>query len=208
MGVESSYHGGGHGIYQSHDGRKGHRDVSERDDRVIEVLGKNNYRILDIGCNIGYSLMRLVEAGVGAQKLCTGIDVDQEYINYAKNLAFAKDLEIEYVCENFALKESITPNSYDVILLYSVWDYFSVSSDVLNVIPNEANVLNLINTINPKFIVFEGHADGPIRMENDLLERGQTHESWNKIINKIGCSKFEFLKMTDNNRRPLYLITR
>ena len=208
MGVGQSYHGGGHGIYQSHDGHRGHRDVGERDDCVIEALGKNNYRILDIGCNIGYSLMRLVEAGVGAPKLCTGIDVDQAYVKYAQDLAASKHLEIEFICENFALRESIEPSRYDVILLYSVWDYFSVSSDVLHVVPGEANVLKLINIINPKYIVFEGHADGSVRMNNDLFEMGQTHESWTKIINKIGNSSFEFLKMTDNTRRPLYLIRR
>lgn len=64
---------------------------------ILERLGKENARILDLGCGPGLYCEML--AGVGHD--VTGVDISKRSIDYAKKTAQEKCLNIDYINQNY-----------------------------------------------------------------------------------------------------------
>lgn len=210
--AKSAYHGGGHGFYQSLGGQSGHRDVTERDDLVRDCLKDkgDKFSILDVGCNMGASLHRAIDDGIGLEGQVFGVDVNSTIIECATEAATEMDKNIKFGCFNLnnCTEEQLKPwmgvDKIDVIYLYSVWDYFGVSAPVCGLEANQSNAINVIKSLDPKYIMFEGHADGTTRIENDVIENGKTYESWKSVFkNKLNV-KHELIGLTHDNHRPLF----
>jgi hypothetical protein len=92
------------------------------------------------------------------------------------------------------LEHNIFKKRYDNIFIFAVWDYFLYPE----------KIVDLLKNITGKNLFFEGHADGQIRIENDIIEKGKIYKSWKYILNNILKVKNEFIGMTDNGRRPFW----
>ena len=64
---------------------------------ILDRLGKENAKILDLGCGPGLYCEMLAEAGHDV----TGVDLSKRSIDYAKKSATEKGLDIEYINKNY-----------------------------------------------------------------------------------------------------------
>ena len=78
---------------------------------ILDRLGKENAKILDLGCGPGLYCEMLTEAGHDV----TGVDISKRSIDYARKAAQEKGLDIEYVNENY-LKLDI-PGKFDLVMM-------------------------------------------------------------------------------------------
>jgi 2-polyprenyl-3-methyl-5-hydroxy-6-metoxy-1,4-benzoquinol methylase len=183
--------GGTHGIYQDIiDQNKNTivKGIRSSIDRINLIGHKLNGSILDIGCNIG-SISRYYTL-LGNETI--GIDINPQFIKWAKKI----NPEGKYFCIdlNNELNHKIFNKKYDNIFLLAVWDYFQ----------NPGQIKYLLKNISSGFIFIESHADGEVRIENDIIEKGRTYKSWNHILNNVLKINYEFLGFTDNKRRALW----
>lgn len=78
---------------------------------ILKVTGKENMNILDLGCGPGLYAEKFTQNG----HKVTGIDFSQNSIDYAKDQAKKKNLDIEYNCANYLELEY--KNQFDLIVL-------------------------------------------------------------------------------------------
>lgn len=106
-------------------------DVSSRNkdfiERSVEWIASrfdinNKTEIADFGCGPGLYTSRLAYRGVKV----TGIDFSENSINYAKNVADEKDLDIIYVVKNYLDFE--TTDRFDLITMI-MCDFCALSSE-------------------------------------------------------------------------------
>ena len=106
-------------------------DVSSRNkdfiERSVEWIASrfdinNKTEIVDFGCGPGLYTTRLAYRGAKV----TGIDFSQNSINYAKNVANEKDLDIKYVVKNYLDFE--TTDRFDLITMI-MCDFCALSSE-------------------------------------------------------------------------------
>lgn len=72
-------------------------ETIEKTAMFINKRVKKGSTILDLGCGPGLYAERLCESG----HLVTGIDFSENSINYARNSAKNKGMEIKYICKSF-----------------------------------------------------------------------------------------------------------
>ena len=90
---------------------------------IISRFGVNETsEIADFGCGPGLYTERLSEQGA----IVTGIDFSKNSIEYAKQAAARKDLEISYVLMNYL--DFDTPDSFDLIIMI-MCDFCALSPD-------------------------------------------------------------------------------
>lgn len=106
-------------------------DVSSRNEKFIELSVNwitsyfdldNNFSICDFGCGPGLYTSRFAEKGAKV----TGIDFSRRSIEYAKNVAKQKCLEIDYVNQNYLSYE--TDKRFDLITMI-MCDYCALSPE-------------------------------------------------------------------------------
>lgn len=88
---------------------------------ISDTIGSQKCSILDLGCGPGLYTERLSELG----HRVTGIDFSQNSIEHAKVNARKKNLNIEYICQNYV--EIDFENTFDlVILIYCDFGVLSI----------------------------------------------------------------------------------
>jgi cyclopropane fatty-acyl-phospholipid synthase-like methyltransferase len=106
-------------------------DISSRNIGFIDCSVKwivsrfkvdENTKIADFGCGPGLYTERLAERGAAV----TGIDFSENSINYAKQSAARKNLEISYVLMNYL--DFVTTDSFDLIIMI-MCDFCALSPD-------------------------------------------------------------------------------
>ena len=77
---------------------------------LLKIVGLNtdNISLLDVGCGLGYG-SHLIKKYFNFKKVCA-VDINQDSINYAKNLF----KNVEYDCQN-ANKLNFEDNSFDIV---------------------------------------------------------------------------------------------
>jgi 2-polyprenyl-3-methyl-5-hydroxy-6-metoxy-1,4-benzoquinol methylase len=106
-------------------------DVSSRNKRFIERSVEwlvshfgvdNSTEIADFGCGPGLYTTRLAERGA----IVTGIDLSENSIKYAEQVAAQKDLKINYILSNYL--DFDTESSFDLIIMI-MCDYCALSPE-------------------------------------------------------------------------------
>ena len=82
----------------------------------------NKTNVIDFGCGPGLYTTRIAEQGAKV----TGIDFSKRSIEYAKNVAQEKDLDIDYVMQNYLTYD--TDKRFDLITMI-MCDYCALSPD-------------------------------------------------------------------------------
>jgi len=85
--------------------------IREISNWIMKIAGKDNMNILDLGCGPGLYTEYFAKAG----HKVTGIDFSNNSIDYAKNQAQDKNLNIEYFCKNYL--ELDYENQFDLVIL-------------------------------------------------------------------------------------------
>ena len=108
---------------------------------VSHVCVRANIKIADFGCGPGLYTTRLAEKGFDV----TGIDFSERSIRYAKEAAAQKELNINYVLQNYL--EFETEEKYDLITMI-MCDYCALSPAQRNKMLNKfARLLNASGSI-------------------------------------------------------------
>jgi len=184
--------GGTHGVYQDIVDKTGEvilKGIRSSTDRIAYIGNNLSGSLLDIGCNLGsfchYYQMQGVE--------CTGIDINPVFIKWAK----AINPKVIYHCldmDRDPLWHPIFNRKYTTVLFLAVFDYFRYPE----------KIAEQLKSLTGRILYFEGHADGPIRIDSDISEKGRLYKSWNYILDNVLKVKHEFLGFTDNGRRPFW----
>jgi len=90
---------------------------------------KNGFSICDFGCGPGLYATRFAELNANV----TGIDFSKRSIDYARNIAAQKELQIEYINQNYL--EYQTEEKYDLITMI-MCDYCALSPQQRKVLLN------------------------------------------------------------------------
>jgi len=111
------------------------KTIKKTVDWVLKQCSGDRMHILDLGCGPG--LYTELLAAKGHQ--LTGLDFSSNSIEYAKVEAERKNLEIEYVCQDYT-KLELPENKYDLVLL--------IYTDICPLLPNQRMaLLNGIKTV-------------------------------------------------------------
>lgn len=78
----------------------------------LTSLQTSGYEVLDLGCGPGIYAELLAKKG----RRVTGVDVSKRSIEHAQKSAKVKDLDIEYICEDY-LNIELPANQFDIALL-------------------------------------------------------------------------------------------
>jgi ubiquinone/menaquinone biosynthesis C-methylase UbiE len=102
------------------------RELRFRDDRkdlLIYLLGLNsNMKVLEVGCGTG-ALSRKIANWLGPKSRIIGVDIDSDYLNYAKNKANLLGVKnVEYI-EGDALSLPFEDNSIDACISHTVIEH-------------------------------------------------------------------------------------
>jgi ubiquinone/menaquinone biosynthesis C-methylase UbiE len=102
------------------------RELRFRDDRkdlLIYLLGLNsNMKVLEVGCGTG-ALSRKIANWLGPKSRIIGVDIDSDYLNYAKNKANLLGVKnVEYI-EGDALRLPFEDNSIDACISHTVIEH-------------------------------------------------------------------------------------
>jgi SAM-dependent methyltransferase len=126
------------------------------EEEAIEIVFSNVFpdhkrSVLDVGCGLGGTASFVERKGFGK---CTGIDIDQEAINYAKN----KYPEVDFFRLDILEAEKLN-KKFDLIYLFSV--FYSLPDQL-----QALKVLNRIATFHARLIIFEfcDFSDGKSRL--------------------------------------------
>ncbi|MFT4929189.1 MAG: SAM-dependent methyltransferase [Phenylobacterium sp.] len=96
-------------------------------DRLIRILmnfiianyrGQENVKILDVGCGNGFITRELVNLGIKPEN-CTGIDLDEQLIEEARNKSPAK---MNYLCQR--LEDMEDKDTFNIIITSGFFAYF------------------------------------------------------------------------------------
>jgi len=171
---------------------------------VIKKLGLNDYQYiltphsnkkviigLDFGCGIGAQTILMHEFGIEAY----GLDISEEAINTAKNLAATKgykDLINRFLVYD-GKKISFPDNYFDICISESVLDSmpFSLAKELIKEIDRCTSQLAFISLISGDNDKFYREYDGD-EIVKDKHEHGtiQSYYNYNKILNLISGTKF------------------
>ncbi|WP_337680874.1 MULTISPECIES: class I SAM-dependent methyltransferase [unclassified Iodobacter] len=108
----------------------------------------NGKDVLQIGCNSGQELCSIKRAGAGR---CVGIDISDQFIEQAKELAAYAELDIEFICSDVFALENQYQRSFDLV-------YITVG--VLGWMPDLPRLLALIHSWlkpNGQLFIYEQH---------------------------------------------------
>lgn len=203
---EQTSGGGTKGVYQTVviDGQKieGLRGSDERITLFDNVLGLDYFRgnnVIDIGCNLGVFCKYAIDRGA---YFTTGIDINPKFIDWAKRVS----PKTQFVCADLNKEKPDLTDNYDVVLLLAVWDYFDDKKAFVDYV--KSLFFKKSQTSGLYRIIFEAHADGDHRIDNDVEYQGKTLKSWKHIIEKeIGAKSYRFLGTVDNGTRPIWELT-
>ena len=81
-----------------------------------EVQGK---KIVELGCGGGQCSIALAKRGA----ICTGIDLSDEEINYAKNLAQKNDVKVNFVQDDIENLSMLDDKSFDIAFSAAAFDW-------------------------------------------------------------------------------------
>jgi len=90
---------------------RGQLSIDSTVEFILSSCGGKGLRILDLGCGPGLYAERLAGAGHHV----TGVDFSKNSIEYAKNHARKKNLDIEYICQDYLTLDY--RDEFDVVLL-------------------------------------------------------------------------------------------
>ncbi len=111
--------------------------ISSTVEWILQKTPGDRLNILDLGCGPGLYTEKFAERG----HIVTGMDFSSNSINYAKESARRKNLDISYIQQNYLELEE--ENKYDVILL--------IFTDFGVLIPNQRKILlnNIYRALKP-----------------------------------------------------------
>jgi SAM-dependent methyltransferase len=146
-------------------------------------VGKNT-EIADFGCGPGLYTTKLAQRGA----IVTGIDFSENSINYAKKVAAEKDLEINYVLENYLDFE--TTSKFDLITMIFC-DFCALSPEQRNKI-----LLKFNSFLKPDgSVLLDVHSLNSFnqREESAIYELNQLNSFWspNKYYGFLNTFKYE-----------------
>lgn len=81
-------------------------------DWILNSANLEKMNILDLGCGPGLYAELMAERGYKV----TGVDFSKNSIEYARNEAIKKNLDIEYVNQNYL--ELCEENKYDLVMMF------------------------------------------------------------------------------------------
>ncbi|MEO0143488.1 MAG: class I SAM-dependent methyltransferase [candidate division WOR-3 bacterium] len=129
-------------VFEANDYLYFYKDVltEERTNKEVEFLTKelelnSPMKILDLACGYGRHANRLAELGHNV----TGVDINSDFLEIAKNEAKEKGLSVEYIMEDMR-KISFYEEFDRVLLLFTSFGYFEDNENFL-VLKNVANAL-------------------------------------------------------------------
>ncbi|WP_340113083.1 class I SAM-dependent methyltransferase [Maribellus mangrovi] len=95
---------------------------------IFEQVEDNEMKILDLGCGPGLYTQIIAQRG----HKVTGVDFSENSIDYAKQQAKAKNLDIEYINKNY-LDLDLPENAFDLVMM--------IYTDLGVLLPEERNQL-------------------------------------------------------------------
>jgi ubiquinone/menaquinone biosynthesis C-methylase UbiE len=139
------------------------REIRFRDDRkdlFLSLLGlKEGMTVADIGCGTG-AVTRKLSRWLGQKSHIIGIDMDSNFINYAKEKAAIQGLGNVCYCEGDALQLPLEDNSVDSCISYTVIEH----------VPNQEFLLEQKRICRPngRVNVMYARPDKYIKTETDI----------------------------------------
>lgn len=79
---------------------------------IFDHMKDKNLKILDLGCGPGLYTQQIAQKG----HKVTGVDFSENSINYAKEQAKTKNLDIEYINKNY-LDLDLSENEFDLVMM-------------------------------------------------------------------------------------------
>jgi len=108
-----------------------HVGVRERARLILKRIGYGDLNVLDAGCGIGLYSFEIAKRGFNV----TGIDIEKEKINTAKEISEKAGIKINFLCDN--LMKIKLKDKFDII----------VCSEVLEHIKNDKKVINNLSKL-------------------------------------------------------------
>lgn len=191
--------GGTLGVYQDvyQNGQlicKGWRNTEERVNLYrsflppSEVAGKS---VLDLGCNLGQMCQNFKSMGASS---VTGVDKSPLFVKWARKLSSdCKFEQVDLSDSVESLQKIVGTDKVDILLCLAVWDY--VDPD---------HMTSILKTFAGKYLIFEGHADGPSRIDKPEHYQGRILDSYKTILEQRLQIQHTLLGWVDNGRRPVY----
>lgn len=129
-------------------------------DWILNSVNLENMKILDLGCGPGLYAELMVKRG----HKVTGVDISRNSIEYARKEATKKNLDIEYINQNYL--ELCEENKYDLIMM--IFTDFGV----LTPVARETLLQNIYRALKPNgTFIFDVLSDKDIEMK-------VTEKSW------------------------------
>jgi SAM-dependent methyltransferase len=155
-------------------------------DAIIRLLAvRSGANVLDLCCGVGRHSIELARRGFNV----TGVDRTRLYLDKARNLAAAEQLNVEFFQAD--MREFLRPNSYDAAINYfTAFGYFDDPADDLKVARNLCASLKpggrlLLDMIGKEIVAakfsprdFTRHGDTIVLEERRLLD------GWKRIATK------------------------
>lgn len=149
-------------------------------DWILENSDKKKFNILDLGCGPGLYAELFTEKG----HKVTGVDFSKNSIEYARKEAEKKNLDIEYINEDY-LKLELEENKFDLVIL--IYTDFGV------LLPSERDrLLNLISKVLKPNGVFVFDV-----LNNKNIENKITQKNW-EVVEKGFWKNRPYLALSES----------
>lgn len=155
-------------------------------DQIIQLVGFEGTRILDLCCGPGRFSLPLARMGYQV----TGVDRTPFLLNKAREVATAEKLDIEFVRED--MRSFVRPNSFDLALsVFTSFGYFENKDEDLKVLqniflslkPGGYLVLEIFGKECLARVFRDSHAE-ELEDGSVLLQRHEIFENWTRIRNE------------------------
>jgi len=163
------------------------------DEDELNLLGNvKGKKILEIGCGGGQCSIAFAKNGA----ICTGIDISDKQINYAKNLAEKNKVKINFLNGDFQNLKQFKSNSFDIVF----------SAYALQYSPDFKKVCQQVNRILKKDGIFVFSFDHPLyflhnplirKLENSYFDTGR--QEYNATWQDNSKHKFVVYKLKISN---------
>ena len=101
-------------------------------ERRLKLLGNvKGKHVLELGCGGGQVSISLAKKGA----ICTGLDISQKQLDYAKYLANKNNVKVDFIKGTFSNLNRFRTGEYDIIISVFALQYASDLSSILNKIP-------------------------------------------------------------------------